>query len=264
MNKLKAQIILVITAIMLFQGLIISTGSAFALSDSNGEKARAFNKTFVDADIHKQDTEATVLLDNCTKERAREFAKFKVQFDLARKYEAQIYKENLGLDNNIFSVSANDIPVQEISEKIENKEINGKVKDYMIVIFRQKKFDSNKFNPFIEKEISIRPAVIKKVDHIGKVWTIEAEGYGYYESADNIDRKATVAAHMAQKAAFDIVIKKAVELKLIKPDNKKDFQQPLAVKNHQSGVYKPSGCGVYFTKTIKVEIDANGKILDEE
>ena len=37
----------------------------------------------------------------------------------------------------------------------------------------------------------------------------------------------------------------------------------LFLKKHAGGTYDPTGCGIYFEKSVTVWIDNNGHILDE-
>ena len=163
----------------------------------------------------------------------------------------------------IFQYPGTPFPLEEVSETVEERDQEGNTAKYLTVTFRQKTIASDAFNPFIEKEITILPAVIEKAEDKDGHWVIEAKGYGYYESDEGIDHKATVAADMARTAAFDIVTKKVVDLGIVSADEADAFRQELAKKKHLGGVYAPTGCGVYFTKSLRVRVSADGVILDD-
>jgi len=263
---LNKRIILVLFLVISLQGIMFSMVSAFSLPDPTGEKTKEFNNMF----FNKQQVYAvTVPMERIfmkqaiSEATARGFAENQVQFDLARVYNSRIYAANLGLHADTFSVSTKSIPLEEVSEQIEEQEINGKKSKYMTVVFREKKIDSNAFNPFIEKKIISQPAVIKNFNYTDEHWEIEAEGYGYYEGTEDIDHKASIAGSMARAAVFDIVTQKALELGIITTDNEQEFRQNLAQKKRLGGIYDPTGCGVYFRKPIRVWITDDGEILDD-
>ena len=267
MNFLPGQMARIMLVILSCQFLLFSTASAFALPDPTGEKATAFADIFNCTD-EEQLYEYSVPLENLQHhpiptEHARELAENMVQFKLSREYKSRVYAADLGLTRDNFSISGHSIPLEEVSETVEERDQEGNTAKYLTVTFRQKTIASDAFNPFIEKEITILPAVIEKAEDKDGHWVIEAKGYGYYESDEGIDHKATVAADMARTAAFDIVTKKVVDLGIVSADKADAFRQELAKKKHLGGVYNPTGCGVYFTKSLRVWVSADGVILED-
>ena len=249
MNFLPGQMARIMLVVLSCQFLLLSRAIAFALPDPSGEKATSFADIFNCADT-EQLYEYSVPLENMQHhiiptEHARELAKNMVQFKLAREYKSMVYDADLGLTRDNFSISGHSIPLKEVSETVEERDREGDTEKYLTVAFRQKTIATNAFNPFIEKEITILPACIEKAKYKDGHWVIEAKGYGYYESDEGIDHKATIAADMARTAAFDIVTKKVLDLGIVSADKADVFRQELAKKKHLCGVYDPTGCGVY-------------------
>lgn len=267
LNFLPRQMTYIILVFLSCQFLLISTVSAFALPDPTGEKAKAFADIFKYTDTD-QLYEYSAPLENLQHhiipiEHVRALAENMVQLKLSEKYISRVYAADLGLAHDKFSISVSSIPLEEVSEAVEEIKRDGVTSKYLKVSFRQKPIASDSFNPFLEKEISILPASIEKEEYKDGHWVIEAKGYGYYESNEGIDHKATVAADMARAAAFDIVTKKVLDLGIVSADKAPDFRQELAKKKHMGGVYDPTGCGVYFTKSLRVWVSADGAILDD-
>lgn len=267
LNFLPRQMTHIMLVFLSCQFLLISTVSAFALPDPTGEKAKAFADIFNYTDTD-QVYEDSAPLENMQHhiiptERARALAEGIVRFKLSKEYISRIYAADLGLTDDNFSMSGRSIPFEEISETVEERTQNGVTAKYLKVSFRQKPIVSDSFNPFIEKKISILPASIEKAEYKDGHWVIEANGYGYYESNEGIDDKETVAGDMARTAAFDIVTKKVLDLGIVSADKAPAFRQELAKKKRMGGIYDPTGCGVYFTKSLLVWVSADGAILDD-
>ncbi|MGL5271733.1 MAG: hypothetical protein ACRC7I_14605, partial [Selenomonadaceae bacterium] len=75
--------------------------------------------------------------------------------------------------------------------------------------------------------------------------------------------KASIAATLARDTLFNFITQKALALGAVTPANEKTFLQELFLKKHAGGIYDPTGCGIYFEKSVAVWIDDNGHILDE-
>jgi len=253
--------------LMTFHFMTTTTASAFSLPDPTGEKAKAFNEIFrfVATDQVYEDTRFLMRMDGTyvTREDALELLESDIGYKIGHKYEARVYAANLGLTPDIFCMSARSIPVEKISETDGEEERWGKISPYIKASFREKRINPDTFNPFIEKKIKVAPPVITKCIYVENHWEIEATGYSYYESAADIDHKASIAASMAQDTLFKFITQKALALGVITAANEKTFLQELFLKKYAGGIYDPAGCGVYFEKSVIVWIDDNGNILDD-
>lgn len=255
--------------ITMIQLVAISSVYAFALPDSDGSKAKRFEEIFVtEGRVYKQSASADFFRvnfnNNMSHEKLIDFARHMVRLKLAKEYNTKVYNSRLGLDASMFYVSTETIPLEMIEEKQETVKNKGKEYTQWVFSFREKPIDTNAFNPFIEKNIPQKPAVIQKVTQEDDGLKIEAEGYGYYESAENIDKKASFSANIARQSVFDLVTSKVVELGIIDEAKSEDFKKELQKKKRLGGIYDPTGCGVYFRKPLSVKINNNGEILDPQ
>lgn len=253
--------------LMTFHFMTSATAFAFSLPDPTGEKAKAFNEIFrfVATD---QVYEDTIFLKRLTgtyfsRETALEMLNSQIAYKIREKYEARVYASNLGLTPDTFCLSARSIPLEKISETSGKQERWGKISPYIKASFREKRINPDTFNPFIEKKIKVAPPVIEKCIYVENHWEIEATGYSYYESAADIDHKASIAATLARDTLFNFITQKALALGAVTPANEKTFLHELFLKKHAGGIYDPTGCGIYFEKSVAVWIDDNGHILDE-
>lgn len=255
--------------VTMVQLVAISSVYAFALPDSDGSKAKRFAEVFVtEGNVYKQSASADFFRinfnNNMSHEQLIDFARHMVRSKLAEKYNTKVYNSRLGLDASMFYVSTETIPLEMIEEKQETVKNKGKEYTQWVFSFREKPIDTNGFNPFIEKNILQKPAVIQKVTQEDDGLKIDAEGYGYYESSENIDKKASISANLARQSVFDLVTSKVVELGIIDEAKSEDFKKELQKKKRLGGVYDPTGCGVYFRKPLSVKINNNGEILDPQ
>jgi hypothetical protein len=201
--------------------------------------------------------EKTVRLSGRPFEKCREFAILASKLDARKVFRDRIHSTaGLGLTKDMIDFS--DLIVSE-EDSTGNygkpyPERDGKT-FYATFRFKMECKDIRDVNPFVKKQPYNRPGIIREFEKTDNYWEIQAVGYGYYESFEDIDSKNMIAREKATDSVCNVVITKVIELGISDEDIVDKIRWTIKTKKDGGGVYKVMGCGVETAYPMTLRIN---------
>ncbi len=241
---------------IIIMSLILISGSfnlVYAYSDD--EKASVFTR-LMEKPIWFEQTVTVINGDlEKAKKMARMFSSFQVQQEVR---ERIIQEKELGLTKEMIDFTDLITIVEEDTTGNYSKpfiiEKSGKKIEQVTFRFKMQCQRINEINPFIKKEPYEKSATINYATEYDDYWEIQAVGYGFYESFEDIDTKVSISANTAKKNATEKIMEKVSELGLVDRYGVDKINEDIHNSIRNGGVYSVLGCGVEIEVPLTVRI----------
>lgn len=233
--------------------IIGSFNLVYAYSDE--EKATTFNRVMETPIWFEQ----TITVRDGDLEKARKLARLLSPNQVRQQFRERIVQtEELGLTRDMIDFSGLITIVEEDTSGNYGRpfviEESGKEIERVTFRFKMQCERINEINPFIKKAPYQKSATINYVTEYDDYWEIQAVGYGYYESFEDIDSKVAASALKAKESAKKEIMEKVRELGLLERYGVDKIDNDIHNTVRYGGVYSVLGCGVEIKVPMTVKI----------